>query len=273
MTCLVTITYDPGLGEGARMPRIVRLILEMLRSARSRVFGVVVGVETREPLVALTFDDGPDRDTTPAILDVLDRHGARATFFLIGRAAQRHPAIVDRIVRSGHAIGHHTLDHVSLPELGAAKRRAQVSGGAAAVPPEGRHAFRPPFGHFDLASWWTVRRLGHDVVAWSGHIRDWHDEDVDVFAARLRAALRPGAIVLLHDARQPFEAAADRPRYALVAALDLVLAEAQPRLRFVTLSELLAAGRPTRVVRWRSPPASRRARVGPIRAELAEQGP
>ncbi len=254
------------------MLRVGRLILDTLRSARNRVLGVVVGVDTRQPLMALTFDDGPDPDTTPAILDVLARHRARATFFLIGRAADQYPAIVDAIVRSGHAIGHHTWDHVSLPELSAAERRAQVARGADTMPAEGRHFFRPPYGHLDLASWWTVRRLGHDVVAWSDHIRDWHDEDADTFAARLREVIRPGAIVLLHDARQPFEATSDRPRHALVRALDIVLSEAGPNLRFVTVPELLTAGRPTRVVRWRSPPAPAPARMGRSGAGLAEGG-
>jgi peptidoglycan/xylan/chitin deacetylase (PgdA/CDA1 family) len=261
------------VGEEVRVLRVGRLILETLRSARNRVLGVVVGVDTRQPLMALTFDDGPDPDTTPAILDVLARHRARATFFLIGRAAERYPAIVDDIVRSGHAIGHHTWDHVSLPDLPPAERRSQVAHGAKTMPPEGRRFFRPPYGHLDLASWWTVRRLGHDVVAWSDHIRDWHDEDADTFAARLREVIRPGAIVLLHDARQPFEAAADRPRHALARALDIVLSEAEPNLRFVTVPELLAAGRPTRVVRWRSAPASPPVRVGRGDADLAEGGP
>jgi peptidoglycan-N-acetylglucosamine deacetylase len=81
------------------------------------VLGIVVSVDVDGPLAALTFDDDPHPDSTPRVLDVLQRHGARATFFLVGRAARRHPELVERIVAGGHAIGHHTLDHVSLPGL------------------------------------------------------------------------------------------------------------------------------------------------------------
>ncbi len=222
--------------------------------ARSRLLGVVVGVRTVEPLVALTFDDGPDPETTPLVLDILSRHGAKATFFMVGSAASRYPDLVRRVAAEGHTIGHHTLDHASLPGLSGPTRRAQLAGGSAAIGPYGARFFRPPFGHLDLASWWSARWSGHEVVAWSGHARDWLADDAAAIGERLRATIEPGAIVLLHDGAQPADAYASRPRGAMLTALDALLEESAGTFRFVTLPDLLAAGRPVRRVRWRAAP-------------------
>lgn len=219
------------------------------------VFGAVVGGDVTRPIVALTFDDGPDPHTTPRILEVLERCGARGTFFMIGRAARREPALVERVASVGHAIGHHTLDHVSLPGLRARDRVDQVTAGFGAIGPRCARLFRPPFGHFDLATSWTVRRRGHDVVAWSGHAFDWEPQDTATLVARLRPQLVPGAIVLLHDAPQPGDTKEAVPRGALVAALDAVLTDVGTSLEFVTVPELLALGRARRRLRWRAGPS------------------
>ena len=70
--------------------------------------GSIMSVETRHQMAALTFDDGPDPEFTPRLLDVLDKHRAQATFFMVGKAAQQYPEIVARVARSGHAIGNHS---------------------------------------------------------------------------------------------------------------------------------------------------------------------
>jgi peptidoglycan-N-acetylglucosamine deacetylase len=212
--------------------------------------GTVVSVDIDRPWAALTFDDGPDGATTPLLLDLLARHRARATFFMVGAAARRHPALVARAAAEGHAIGHHTDDHVSLAGLDRATVRAQIAGGFDAVGPHGVRLFRPPYGHLDPAAWWAARRGGHEVVAWSGHVEDWTELDAATLAARLRAALHPGAIVLLHDGRQPGEPEGV-PRRALLDALDDVLAASA--WTFVTVPQLMAAGRPRRRTRWRAP--------------------
>lgn len=223
------------------------------KQALGSLIGVVTGVDIDRPLVALTFDDGPDPVTTPAVLAVLATYGARATFFMVGRRAAEHPDLVDRIATDGHAIGHHTLDHVSLPQLRSDERREQIVGGFEAVGPACASLFRPPFGHLDPASWWTARRAGHEIIAWSCHPFDWTVQAEAGLAAGLRDCLSPGAIILLHDAPQPQEASSDEPRAALVRALDEVLRNADQNWAFVTVPELMAAGRPRRRVRWRSP--------------------
>ena len=238
----------PTLIQGLR-----RRFSRLNEQALGTLFGTVVGVDIEQPWVALTFDDGPHPVATPRILDVLAGHGAHATFFMVGSSARRYPELVERVAAAGHAIGHHTLDHVSLVGLDRAARRRQILGGAAAIGPLCSPLFRPPYGHLDLATWWLARRHGHDVIAWSGHAFDWKAQDVATLAGRLRAAMKPGAIVLLHDAPQAGDAEGDG-RDRLVAALDTVLGEVtQPHVvRFVTLPDLLAGGRPRRRRRWRA---------------------
>ena len=230
-----------------------------LRRARERVlgrmFGTVVGADVDVPWVALTFDDGPHPVTTPLVLDLLARHGANATFLMVGREARRLPELVARVVAAGHAIGHHTLDHVSLPGLERSALRRQVLEGFAAVGPNCARLFRPPWGHGDLSASWVARRAGHEVIAWSGHAFDWQRQEVPELTSRLQARLYPGAIVLLHDAPQECDVPDVAPRTQLLSALDKVLGSAADAWRFVTVPELLAAGRPRRRVRWRSPRA------------------
>ena len=87
----------------------------------ARAFGTVTGVRTSAPAAALTLDDGPDPETTPAVLDLLGRAGAKATFFLVGARAARHPELVARIAAEGHAVGNHGWDHPALPTLAPAE--------------------------------------------------------------------------------------------------------------------------------------------------------
>lgn len=234
--------------------RAVRRRLRRLREQLlGRLYGVIVGVATEQPLIALTFDDGPDPVTTPAVLDILARHGARATFFMVGDAARRHPDIAATVAAAGHAVAHHTLEHVSLPGLGREEVRRQIVGGFEAIGPTCERLFRPPWGHLDRVAFQTARRAGNEVVAWSGHAFDWTSQDASSLTERLRATLAPGAIVLLHDARQRCDAE-DGPRAELLLALDAVLAASKHTWRFVSLPELLAAGRPQRETRWRTAP-------------------
>ena len=217
---------------------------------RTAALGTLVGVRTAEPAAALTFDDGPDPETTPALLDLLARHGAKATFFLIGRRVARHPGLVARIAAEGHAIGNHSWDHPALPGLSHAqvmdqlRRTTAAITAAAGAPPR---LMRPPYGDQSPGSRLAARRLGLQVVAWSVVGADWSDDDGATVAARVLDGLHPGAIVLLHDTLASWSAERFRDREPTLAAVEAVLA-ARPDWRFVTVPELLAQGRPRR--RW-----------------------
>ena len=109
--------------------------------------------------------------------------------------------------------------------------------------PRGAALLRPPYGHQSLATWRLAGRAGYRVVMWSVAAGDWRGEDGETLAARILAAAAPGAIVLLHDSLYSFERPEFRDRAPTIAALG-ILAERLAGWRFVTVSELLARGRP-----------------------------
>ena len=136
--------------------RILRLgrraIKRSYKAAMARSLGTIMHVDTREAVVALTFDDGPHSEFTPLLLEVLDHHRAKATFFMLGEAAQKHPAIVEQVARRGHAIGNHSWDHPSFRLISRAERLDQMRACASALAPYGGRLFRPPYGHQSVRS-------------------------------------------------------------------------------------------------------------------------
>lgn len=151
----------------------------------------------------LTIDDGPDPDDTPKILDLLERHGAKATFFVIGERAARWPELIREIVRRGHEIGHHTHTHpvgsfwcASPRRLGAEFDRALAALGEIGVRPRW---FRAPVGikHLLLAPALAARNL--QCVGWTIRSGDCRSRSPEALVAAIAARLRPGAIVLLHE--------------------------------------------------------------------------
>lgn len=211
-----------------------------------RVCGTITHVATTEPVAALTFDDGPHPEFTPRLLEILARHDARATFFMVGEAAQRHPELVRQVAQAGHLIGNHGWDHPSFPRISSRERRAQWGLAARALAPYGRSFFRPPFGHQSLASRLDALRCGYDVIAWNMHAFDWLDHPVEWMAKEMLRQLQPGSVILLHDALYHTV----EPRYAdrrpTLEAVDLLLQQVGERYHFVTVEDLLQRGKPQR---------------------------
>jgi peptidoglycan-N-acetylglucosamine deacetylase len=227
-------------------------VRRLLRRVRNDLLGTVRRVETDEPLVALTFDDGPHPVHTPRLLDVLAHHDARATFFMLGEHARAAPDVVRRAAEDGHAIGNHTLDHPSFPLVGSRERRRQLRECAAILAPYATRLFRPPYGHESLASHLDALRSGYEVVAWDAHASDWEARDARSMLAQLREQVRPGSIVLLHDAIWPSLRHEVQDRSEVITAVAMLLEALSPRYRFVTVPVLLEHGR---VVRgWYKPP-------------------
>jgi peptidoglycan/xylan/chitin deacetylase (PgdA/CDA1 family) len=155
-----------------------------------------------ERRVYLTFDDGPDPEWTPRILDLLASAGASATFFVIGRLARQHPHLVRRLSAAGHAVGNHTWSHRHPWTVLASVGRSEVRDGAAAIADAlGRapQLFRPPHGRMRRCMVEEALRGGQAPVLWSRSAIDWgalgHASGI---AARLRA-VQAGDIVLMHD--------------------------------------------------------------------------
>src|SRR5215470_16653131 len=158
------------------------------------VLGTITHVATDSPVVALTFDDGPDPTWTPRLLEILATRNARATFFMLGRAAAAHRDLVRDVARAGHAIGNHSWDHPSFPLISGAERRAQISRCADALAPHGGRLFRPPFGQQSFASRIDAFVLGYRVVTWNVVAWDWLDHDAEWMTQQLLDRIRAGSI-------------------------------------------------------------------------------
>lgn len=210
----------------------------------SRQGGTLLRVQTREPAIALTFDDGPQSADTPPVLDILERHGAFGTFFLVGKSAAAHPQLVERLVRGGHAIGNHGWDHASFPRLQRAEQEAQLERAQAALGPGASRLFRPPFGEQDSSSASTVRSQGYPVVLWDVVAEDWQDHPAPHIVERVMRRLRRGSIVVFHDTLYVAEEPRYRDRAPMRAALETILGRLSGEFRFVTVPELLTLGRP-----------------------------
>jgi peptidoglycan/xylan/chitin deacetylase (PgdA/CDA1 family) len=152
--------------------------------------------------VALTFDDGPDPRTTPGVLDRLDELSLVATFFCLGQQVVLHPELVSEIRRRGHQVETHGFRHahhfVRTPRWVRTDLDSAVDAlGDLGIRPRW---FRPPFGQTTGATMVEARRHHLRLVLWSAWGREWDEPDSISVAARVRAGVGPGGIVLLHDA-------------------------------------------------------------------------
>ena len=154
--------------------------------------------------VLLTFDDGPHRDGTPAVLSALDRVGASAVFFVSGEQVERNPELVREIAAAGHELGLHGYRHQTRRQwsngLLAADTRRALDAVTAAAGVEPR-LYRPPHGVFSLAGLRLIRALELQPLLWSKWGRDWERRATpETITARVTGGLEAGDVVLLHDA-------------------------------------------------------------------------
>ena len=191
--------------------------------------------------IALTFDDGPDPIWTPRILEVLERHRAQASFFLVGERARAEPEIVRAIARAGHDIGAHGFRHRNLWWCSPGKTGEEIRSGVDLLEGlTGRSVrdFRPPWGMMNLSVYPWLSRLGLRCVLWSIQPEGLRPRAPEGQAAHVVSRARPGAIVDLHDA-PGLPGAPARTCAALPAILDGLR---QGGYALVSVSRLLAAG-------------------------------
>jgi peptidoglycan/xylan/chitin deacetylase (PgdA/CDA1 family) len=189
--------------------------------------------------LALTFDDGPNPETTPQILRILAQYGVHATFFVLGHKVQRYPALVREIHDAGHELAVHGFDHDRLFSLRSGRYvRSQIERTVRAIADacgnEPRH-FRPPIGFASHATFRATERTGLQLVAWTTRALDGIARATpERVARRVIAHLEDGAIIMLHDA-------AERDDFvpASLGALPRILEAARERkLELLRLDEL-----------------------------------
>lgn len=191
------------------------LILHLAGSA-GRCEKICMGSD-KENCVAIGFDDGPDPETTPAILAILEEYKAHATFFVTGRNAEMFPEILREIARLKNEVGNHSFDHPDLlicsDEQICAELDRTNSVIARIIPGYNVLVFRPPFSRINGNIERMAEERGMKNVIWSGSPGDWLDPLAKIIAERVLAAARPGAIFVMHDGRDPKSKREGKPRH------------------------------------------------------------
>lgn len=229
----------PPSGESWRRwlienPRLVPFIMFLMRHSP---FGELCErVDTHQPVVTLTYDDGPNPPYTQEVLDVLERYQVKATFFMIGRNIELHPAVARAVLARGHAVGNHTYWHSPLllrtlsfvrsqiAATDALLRRMGAAGEIHFHSPHGRHVFAVPYV--------LARQKRKNIL---GHVGggDWITQDPGSIAQQVLERVTPGSIILLHDG--------GGERRGTAVATGLIIEELRNRgYSFVSINELLA---------------------------------
>jgi len=237
----------PAWVLGTMLVTLIGIIALGVTAQRSGIFArPIVRVRTARPELALTFDDGPDPIYTLPILDALEAHGHRGTFFLVGARAARHPELVEQIVKRGHGLGNHTLRHSYFttfldPEL-LARELSETTALLAAASGHSIRWLRAPVGLLSPRVAEAARLAHLDLMAWTATARDggpW--ASVERGIARLEPVLLPGSILVLHDG------VTARTRHSLALPILLGLFEElrAKGLRSVPIDRLLDPGPPS----------------------------
>ena len=172
-------------------------------------------------VVYLTFDDGPHSEYTPQVLDVLARHDARATFFVVGSLAQAYPELIQRIVAEGHTIANHTWNHEDLAGLSRAAFDETISRTQAVLGELAAPCLRPPYGSIDAFTREWAASHGLTLMTWDASPGDWNRPPPEEIADYIVKWARPGVVILLHDG------GGDRSR--TVQGLDMALEQLADR--------------------------------------------
>lgn len=220
-------------------------LYEVVDAPQSGFFGPVLTQGTGRRLVAITFDDGPNPQRTPALLGLLEAERVHATFFVVGRAARAHPDLMRRMVRDGDEIENHTQTHAHLNWLTRGQIRRQIVStdeAIAAVTHRPTAFVRPPFGARNAATFAVARTLGKRVVLWSAMLPDArlsgpHDRAI----ARWLSGAGRSPIIVLHDGDQGRDGTGGRTAEARDDTRAVIRYFRTRGYRFVTVADLAGA--------------------------------
>lgn len=219
---------------------VLYIIYTLIPTFVMRVFslGVLNRVHVHGKM-ALTFDDGPDPDYTPRLLDLLKEYQAKATFFVVGEFAEQYPDLVRRMIHEGHEVGTHHYRHLSTWLLTPSDVKRQcywASKVVERITGQQPTYYRPPWGHLNLFSYWSAKP--YRQVIWTAILGDWNIRlGSKRLLERLRKSAKDGAIICLHDCGKTPGAHPNAPANMLTA-LKPFLDETHQHYQFVTIKEL-----------------------------------
>lgn len=246
MLTLLSDTLRKSLGPASRQ-RLRALVDPVLAPV-----GSIHGAKAPSSGVALTFDDGPDPEVTPRLLDLLRDRDVRATFFVLTEKADLRPDLVRRIVDEGHEIALHFDRHDRLTGMPIAEARTRLRAARAKLEAMvGRpiRFFRPPFGSQSLSTYLMARREGLEIVSWGPYAEDWAEQAPETAADKVLRPVKGGDIVLMHDGLEKPDGE-DLPTFDRVKMVEMILdGLTQRRLAPETVGDLVAANGP-RLSAW-----------------------
>lgn len=189
------------------------------------------------PEIALTFDDGPNSQATPKILDILKRYDVKATFFVLGKFIDKNHDIISREAEEGHVIGNHTFTHAkgTITDIEKIDRElVRTNNLILKYTGQNVNYFRPPFGFENWRFMTESESLGYTIVLWSLDVGDWNKtKTAKDITSRVLKMTKNGTILLLHDG--------GTSREAVIKSLPVVIKELKHRgYRFVTINEMIA---------------------------------
>ncbi len=208
--CVVTPTTHVALVGDVALGVLLILIGLGVVFPQLRFFGpFICSGNNSHRRVALTFDDGPDTRSTPALLDWLREEKIEGTFFCIGKNVTTNRELTARIAREGHLLGNHTFNHsYGTNFFTAARLREELTQTQTAIAEATGGApnyFRPPMGLSNPRTFRMAHELGLPVIGWSARGLDTQCQDSETVVARILRRVQPGGIILLHDGNIPAE--------------------------------------------------------------------
>jgi peptidoglycan/xylan/chitin deacetylase (PgdA/CDA1 family) len=158
---------------------------------------------TSEKVIALSFDDGPNREYTPRVLSILARHNAQATFFVIGKNIQGNESVLKQIDADGHSIGNHTYTHAFFMDFkslqGFKNELNQTAGSVFKIIGKRMKLFRPPYGVTTPNLVKASNLLNYSIIGWTIRSFDTTGDTAQIITRRVQTQIKPGAIILFHD--------------------------------------------------------------------------
>lgn len=195
---------------------------------------------TGKRLVALTYDDGPNPKFTPRLLQILAQKQVKSTFYVLGEQVREFPSVLAATAQAGHEIGDHSYDHKQLTKLSAEGVGAELDKTAEAVTSvtgSRMNTMRPPYGSYNSAVYGICRQRGYEVILWDVDTSDWRRRSSQDIIETVLRETRDGSIILMHD----------RLQNSLEATPAIIDGLRQKGFEFVTVSELLAHPRLSKV--------------------------